>query len=93
MVFGVLATASPASVVTAMRRRREDHHFAVLEEDHLAGVGEHGRDVGGDEILTVPLADHQRRALLGGNQLVRFVGAEDRHGIGTAHLAQGLPHR
>ncbi len=72
--------------------RGKDHQLAIFEENHLLGVRQHGRNVGGDEVFALPLADHQGRPLFGGDQFIRFLVTEDCHGIGAAHFAKRQAH-
>ena len=51
--------------------------LAVLEEDHAAGVLEHRRDVGRDEVLAVAEAEDDRRGALGGHQPVGLALGQD----------------
>jgi|GEM_PF-4369728 len=67
---------------------REDRHLAIFEKDHLASVGKHRRNIGGNEIFPLPLADNQRRTELGGDHFVRLRGAENRHRVGSLNLAE-----
>ena len=43
--------------------------LALLEEHHLARVRQDRRHVGGDEVLAVAEPEHQRRGVLGGDDL------------------------
>src|ERR1017187_6534396 len=57
--------------------RGEYGHIAVGQEKHVAGVVENGGDVGSDEVLVVPDADHHRRPGARRHDLVG-IGARDR---------------
>ena len=52
-----------------------DDDLAVLDDLDLARLGEEGRDRGGDELLAVAAADHQRALLAGADEDVGVVEA------------------
>ena len=54
---------------------RHDGHLLVVEKHHVARVLEDGRDVGRDEPLALADADHDRRAVAHGDDLLGVVGA------------------
>ncbi len=53
--------------------RGDDCQVAVGQEEQIAGVIEDGRHVGGDKVLVLAQADHRRRAVAGGDDLVALV--------------------
>src|SRR5262249_9533465 len=56
---GHLALDGPAVEVGQMDPiRRQHRHIAIPEEEHVAGVAQDGRDVAGDEILSVTQSNH-----------------------------------
>ncbi len=67
----------------------KDHHFPVFEENHLAGVGQHGRDIGSHKIFPLSLADNQRRTEFGGNQLVRLGSTDNGDRVGAFDFPEG----
>ena len=71
----------------------EDHHLAVVEVDHRAGVLQQRRGVGGDEVLVLADAHQQRRALAGRHQHARLVGRDDGEAVGAVDVAQRRGHR
>ena len=75
----------------AMGTTAEDGHFAVIKENHLARMGQHGRDIRGDKIFSVPLADDQRRAGLRGNELIGMRLADHCNGKSATQLVERLP--
>ncbi len=69
-----------------------DDQLSLFEKNHLPCVGKHGRNVRGDKKFSLTLTDHQRRAELGSDHLIRLTLAENSHCVGTTHLAQSLTH-
>ena len=90
--FTLLDQRLPGKIGKTHPHRGKNDHLAIFEKYHLAGVGKHGRNIGGNKIFPLPLTNHQGRAELGGDQLVRFVNAEYRHRISALDLGQGLTH-
>ena len=68
----------------------EDGHFAVVEEDDVAGVMKNSGDVGGYEVFAFADADDDRWAEAGGDDLVRFERAEDAEGEGSGEALDGF---
>ena len=69
-------------------------HVLVLEHDDVAGVGEDGGDVGGDERLALAESDHHAAgAVLGRDQPVGGVPGQHHDGVGAAQLAERAPYR
>ncbi len=68
--------------------RGEHRHLAVVEVDHLPGVLDDRRLVGGDEELAVADAEDDRRAVARGHQHVGLVGRDDGDAVGTVDVAQ-----
>jgi len=71
----------------------EHDQLAVFHEDHVSGVGENRRYIGGDKELFLANPHHHRRALLGGNHDPRLSLAEDADRIGAPDLGQGVAYR
>ena len=72
----------------------DDRHVLVLQHHHVAGVGEDGRDVGGEEGLVVAEPHHHAaRAELGRHQPVRHAPVQHHDGVGAAQLPQGAAYR
>ena len=63
--------------------RLEDNDLAIFHEDHIFGVHQDRRDVGGDEVLALSYADDKRRALPGRDQGLRIVGRHRDQGVDT----------
>ncbi len=73
--------------------RGEPRDVAVLQEADVLGVDEERRRIGGQELLALAEADHQRRALAGGDDLLA-VGLGGHHGEGVHpfELTDGAGH-
>ena len=69
---------------------RGDHRDLVVLQDHdVAGVGQDGRDVGGDEHLAAAEADHHAAgAVLGGDQPIGRRGGHHADRVRAAELAE-----
>jgi hypothetical protein len=70
----------PRAAVGAGERRalaRHHGHLAVVQEDHVARVGEQGGHVGRDEELVVAEADDERRPVAHRDDLPRIVGGDE----------------
>ena len=73
---------------------RDHGDVLVLQHHDVAGVGEDGRDVGGDEGLALAQPDHDAAgAVLGRDQSVGRVPRQHDDGVGAAQLAERAPHR
>jgi len=83
---------APVGVGDAHRLRRHDHHVPVVEEQEVAGVGQEGRNVRGQEVLALPEAHHERRATAGGDELLRLAGVHQDEGVDAFHLLERLAH-
>lgn len=68
----------------------EGGHLAVVQGDDLAGVGDQGGDVGGDEHLLLADAEDDRGAVAGDDDPVREVGVQHGDAVGALDLADGL---
>ena len=67
-------------------------NLVVLEKDDPAGVGEQGRDIGGEEgAFPVLQPQDQRTVTSGGDDGVRLPFPENADGEGPLHLFEGLP--
>ena len=66
--------------------------LAVLDELHAAGLGQEGRDRGGDEALALAQAHHQRALLAGAHEHARVVGRHRDERVVAAQLVVGLAH-
>jgi hypothetical protein len=64
--------------------------FAVLQEDHVAGVGQKGRDVRAQEVFARAHAHHQRAGHAGGPEGAGVVGAHHHDGVGSLHQGKRL---
>jgi hypothetical protein len=65
---------------------------AVFQVDDLVGGAGQGQRVGGQEVLVLAHAHHQRRALARAHDAVRFVAAEHGDGVGAMQAAHGILH-
>jgi hypothetical protein len=78
-----------------------DHHsvtshrdeLALLDEDHLAGLGQDRGDIAGDEVLAFAEADDQRRRVLRCDERPGLEIAHHDERVAAAHLRQRTPHR
>ena len=82
-------------VASVMRHRvgRDRHDLAVVQEEEVAGVGQEGRDVGGEEVLAFAEAHDQRRPEARADQGLRLVLVQEHEGVDPLELADGLAHR
>ncbi len=71
--------------------RGQLHDLPRAQEVNLPGVGKQRRDVRGYEVLAIAEPAHQRAVLAGGHDPVRVMLAQQHHGVGAAHLLQGVP--
>ena len=71
----------------------EHHHLAVVEEDHLAGEGQEGRDVRGDQAGVRGHAHDQRAVVAGRHELIRGPGPEHADGIRALDPGERGAHR
>ena len=65
----------------------------LLEEDDLAGVGQHGGHVRREHVLALAHAHDEGHVVAGADQPLRLALVEHRDGVGTLRLAQRDPHR
>ena len=68
---------------------RDHGHVAVGKEEQVAGVIEDGGDVAGHKVFVFAQADHRRRALPHGDDLVQVFGGDD----GERKHSHKLAHR
>ena len=66
-----------------------DDDLVVLDQLHVAGVGEEGGDGGGDELLAVAAADDQRALLAGADQQLGLVGGDGHERVVAAQAVVG----
>jgi hypothetical protein len=71
---------------------RDGGDLAVVQENHLPGVGEDRGDVGGHELAALAEPDHQRWPLAGGDDLLRVVGRDHGDRVDAFDLADRAPH-
>ena len=74
------------------RRRAHDDDLVVLDELHVARVGEEGGDRGGEELLAVAAADDQRALLARADERVGLVGAHRDERVVALELGVGGAH-
>ena len=67
--------------------QRDD--VAVVQVDDLAGVGDDGGNVAGEEVLAVADADHERRAAAGAEEVAGQVSVQEGDAVGAVDLARG----
>src|SRR6185436_3371859 len=67
----------------------EDGHVAVHEKEHVAGVVQNGRDVGGHEVLVVAETDHGRRSGTDRYDLIGIAAGDDGQGEHAVDLLDG----
>ena len=67
---------------------RQDCDLTVVEEHHVARMGQDGGDVGGDEKLAVTQPHHDWRAVAGGDDDLGVVGRDQHDGKKAAQLPQ-----
>lgn len=65
-------------------------HLAVVQRDDLAGVGDQGGDVGGDEHLLLADAEDDRGAVARDHDAVVEVGVQHGDAVGALDVAQRL---
>ena len=70
----------------------EDGDLPVLQIDHVPGVLDDGRHVGGDEVPLRAEAQDQGALLPGGDEGVGVVRADDAEGVGALHPPQDPAH-
>jgi hypothetical protein len=68
------------------------YDLAVLNELDVAGLGEEGRDGGGDEALALAQADDQRALLASAHEHARVVGGHRDERVVPAQLVVGEAH-
>ena len=85
-------TGRPKKSVNVDAGPRDDRHLLVAEEHDVARVAEDRRDVRRDEELAVAEADHDRRAVADGDDLLRIVGRDQHQREQAAHQQQRPPH-
>ena len=71
---------------------REHGQVAVRQKEKIAGVIEDGGNVAGHKIFVLAQADHHRRSLAHGDDLVGIAGGNDGQGKDAAQLAHGGAH-
>ena len=95
-VVVLLLHRAAALVINADTGGGNDGHFAVVHVYDVAGMAQQGRHVGGDEVLTLAIAQQQRCVLPGGDEPVRRGSAQDAQRIGAfyrrQHAGDGLEH-
>ncbi len=74
-------------------RALDDRHLARFEENHPASMLENGRDIRGDEHLTLPQPDHHPAGIAdaGGDDLIRLERRQHHHPVGALQVEQGAP--
>ena len=72
--------------------RRQNGDLPVLHIDDIAGMGDNGRHVRGNEVLSLSAADNEGAVLPGGDEGVWIVGADDTESIGAFDAAQNPAH-
>ena len=70
-------------------RRAQHDDLAVLDELHVARVGEEGGDGGAEELLAVAAADDQRALLAGAHERAGLVGAHRDERVVALELVVG----
>ncbi len=71
---------------------RKDGDVTVLEVDDLAGMGEDGGDVAGEEILVLAQPDDERGAPAGAEEVAGQAAMDHGDGVGAPGLARGGQH-
>lgn len=66
--------------------RSQQRDVAVVEVDHLPGVGQQRGDVAGDEVLVFADADDDRTSFAGDHDLIRIEQRDDRKSVGPGEL-------
>ncbi len=70
--------------------RRDDGEIAVGHEEQVARVIQDGRHIGGDKVFIFAQADHRRRTIARGHDLVGLVDRDDREREDARQLLHGL---
>ena len=73
-------------------RRRHRGDVAVLEEEEVARVGQQRGDVGGDVVLVLAEADHERGPHAGDDEAVGLVPVEQHQGVDAVDLGERRTH-
>ena len=71
---------------------RQHRQLAVGQEEDVAGVVEHGGDVGSDEVFILAQPDHRRRPLTDGDDLLGVARGENGQSEDAAQLHSGAAH-
>jgi hypothetical protein len=69
------------------------HHLVLAELDSVAGVVDECRNIGGDEMLAVAYAEHQRRGPARGDDQVGLIGVRDDEGECALQPSAHQPYR
>ena len=69
--------------------RRQPRNLEILDEVNRAGIGQNGRNIGGQITLPAGNAEHHGAVLPGDKDLAREVLEHQGEGIGTAHPDHG----
>ena len=72
---------------------RENHHLSVVQEQHVPGVAEDGRDVGGEKEIPVPQTDHQGALALRPHDPAGVAFPQDADGVGAPEVVERAAHR
>ena len=91
LVDGTLQLA-PEHVGDADASGPDVGHVALLEEDDATRVGQHGRDIGGQEGLAISEADDEGHVHAGAHDPLRLALVDDGQRIGAAGAPQGHAH-
>ena len=91
-VVMLLFDGAAALVIDADAAACDDGQLAVVHVHDIPCVAQQRRHVGGDEVLSVAVAQQQRRVLAGGNETVRRVGADDAQRVGALHGGEHAVH-
>ncbi len=92
-VLGDLVHRVAEAVIEAGGVFGEDDGVAVVEIDHIPGVFQDGRHVGGNEVLPLAKAEDQRALFLDRDHGAGQISAEDAQGVAALHLAHRAAHR
>ena len=87
-VLGRLAHGRAVCVIELRGVLREHDHIAVVEIHDAARIRQDGRDIRGNEVLSLAEAEDQRTVLLDGDHGIRPVGAEDAERIAALDPAE-----
>ena len=88
----LLFDGAAALVIDADAAACDDGQLAVVHVHDISCVAQQRRHVGGDEVLSVAVAQQQRRVLAGGNEPVRRVGADDAQRVSALHGGEHAVH-